>query len=386
MTLIVDDQSAQPGTHVVLIGIGDYPFLKDGSAPPAQTFDLHMEMGQLSSPPRSLGELATWFSDTQNGFNNPDRPLRSLELLCSASQDPFEWTDPAGAKHAIGRATAANVSQAVLDWKARASRSADNLAVFYFCGHGLSFGESQNSLLLEDWGGDTNDPANRAISFNDMRLGLMNQCDARQQCYFIDACRTPPTKAYIDKYGAALGARIVGGGLNRQIRDIVAPAFFATRLMAKAYGFTDQSSLFTQGMLRCFRGVASRDAASGWEVTVEAMAEGINKSVESLAFATQPQYCQPLETGQSFMLHRVRDDPEVIVKVFTRDLNLLPSTIFVHLCESTNETVERPPGELPWWLPVTMGKHTFKALAAANRQELGSRSKTVSPPSSEIGL
>ena len=179
MTLLVDDQSAQPGTHVLLIGVGDYPFLKGGSAPAAKQFDLHMEMGQLSSPPRSLGELATWFSDPQHGFNNPDRPLRSLELLCSAPQ-PFEWTDSAGAKHAIARSQTPAVRQAVLDWKARASRNPENLCVFYYCGHGLSFGESQNSLLLDDWGGDTNDPMTSAIS-DEMRLGLMVQCDARFQ-------------------------------------------------------------------------------------------------------------------------------------------------------------------------------------------------------------
>ena len=52
MALVLDDQSPEPGTHVLLIAVGDYPHLKGGSAP--KQFELHMGMGQLSSPPHSL--------------------------------------------------------------------------------------------------------------------------------------------------------------------------------------------------------------------------------------------------------------------------------------------------------------------------------------------
>jgi hypothetical protein len=136
MTVLLDDGTPQPGTHALLIGVGSYPFLKDGSAPPAERFKLHMNMGQLSSPPKSVEHLGRWFLDDQNGFHNPDRPLRSLEVLCSATP-ALELTVPGGAKATIAPAQTQAVRQAILDWKTRAGRHEENLGILYFCGHGL---------------------------------------------------------------------------------------------------------------------------------------------------------------------------------------------------------------------------------------------------------
>jgi len=385
MTVILDDQSNDPGTHVLLIGVGDYPFLKDGSAPPQNAFDLHMDLGQLPSPPISLSEVATWFCDDQHGFHNPPRPLRSLQVLASAAT-PLEWVHPNEAKHTIQRATMANVQQAINDWKSRADRNPENLCVLYFCGHGLSFGESQNSLLMEDFGRNQNNPMQGAIAIDKLHLGMRVQCQAKYQCYFVDACRNSPSNAFITRFGTETGDQVIAGGLSKNIRDKAAPIFFATQLAAAAYGFADQPSLFTQGLLRCFRGVGSRDADDHWEVTVAAVAEGVNKCVESLAFQTQPQFCQPRDTGVSFMLHRLRADPEVVVKVFMRDAQLLPTTMLVHVCETTNEEDSREPLNMPWWLPVRLGHHRFKAIAKPGDQLINERTRFVAPPSAEVGL
>lgn len=385
MTVLFDDGIAAPGTHGLLLGVGTYPFLKEGSAPEAERFKLHMNMGQLSSPPRSVEALARWFLDAEGGFHNPERPLRSLQVLCSAVP-PVALPGPGGAATVIAGARRAAVHQAILDWKARAGRHEENLAIFYFCGHGLSFGEIQNALLLEDFGANHADPMADAIAFDELRLGLMRHSAARYQVHFIDACRTLPTREFTDQYGdTSTGEAVVAGGLGRQMRDKIAPVFFATGLAAAAYGLPDQASLFTQGLLRCLRGVGSRDADDHWDVTVPAVAEGINKCVESLAFQTQPQYCQPRDTGQSFILHRLRSDPEVIVKVFTRDEALLPQTILAHISEA-NVRTERPPLGVPWWVPLPLGRYTFEAVSAANAAVIGQRTKHVSPPGAEVGL
>jgi hypothetical protein len=384
--VLFDDASTDSGTHVLLIGVGDYPFLKDGSAPPAKRFAHHMRMGQLSSPSKSVEELGKWFVNGPSGFHNPDRPLRSLQMLCSAAA-VFEWTLPGGAKQPVAKATTTEVTQAIKDWMARASRNEGNLAFLYFCGHGLSFGEVRNSLLLEDFGGDIHDPMSRAIAFDELRLGLVNQSAARYQCYFIDACRTLPTREFVNDFGDEnVGIAVISGGLNRRLRDKLAPVFFASGLASAAYGLQDQASLFMQGMLRCFRGVGSRDADDHYAVTIDAVAEGINKCVESLAFQTQPQYCQPRDVGQSFTLHRLRGDPEVIVKVFTRDETLLAKSILSHTRHGTNDRTERKPLAVPWWVPLPLGTYTFEAVSVANSTVVGSRSKHVAPPGAEVGL
>jgi hypothetical protein len=239
-------------------------------------------------------------------------------------------------------------------------------------------------LLLEDFGRNSANPMADAVAFDELRLGLMRQCEARYQVHLIDACRNLPTREFTDLYGDTnSGDPVVAGGLSRKIRDKIAPVFFATGLAAAAYGLPNEASLFTQGLLRCLRGVGSRDADDHWEVTIPAIAEGINKCVESLAFQTQPQYCQPRDTGQSFILHRLRSDPEVIVKVFTRDQTLLSEAILAHINEA-NVRVERPPLSVPWWIPLPLGKYTFEAVR--NAVVIGQRSKHVSPPGADVGL
>lgn len=385
MTVLLDDGQANPGTHVLLVGVGDYPYLKDGDD--AKPFDMSMGMGQLSSPSLSVQALATWFMDTNAGFHNPDRPLRSIQVLSSAD-GPVQVNGAGGAEHSVNRARMPSVKQAVIDWMARAGRNSENLAVFFFCGHGLAFGEAENALLLEDFGGNPANPMADAIAFDSMRLGVLRHCAANHQIHLIDACRTPPTKEFLDTYGNhATGDPIAAAGLSRKLRDKIAPVYFATGLASAAYGLNGQPSLFTQGLLQSMRGAASRDKDDHWEVQVPALAEGINKCVASMSFQVQPQYCQPHETGPELMIHRLRTDPEVIVKVFTRDSNLLPQAILAHVCEDTAAREERPPDPAPWWVALTTGSYRFEALAAGDRTKvLGQRRRYVVPPGVEVGL
>lgn len=383
MTVLLDDSANQPGTHVLIIGVGTYAFLKGGKG---AEFKHHMSMGQLSSPPESATELTEWFLDAADGFHNPDRPLRSLQLLCS-SDDGLTWPAQGGGNTPIERATTANVKKAIAAWVSRANRDEDNLALFYFCGHGLSFGQTQNSLLLESWGENGLDPMCDALAFDEMRLGLMQQCKARHQCHFVDACRSVPTKEYRDEFGTRTGEPVVAGGVSNRVRNKIAPVYFATGLASAAYGLDKQPSLFAQGVLLAFRGTASRDADDHWDVGVSAMAEGINKGVESLAFQTQPQYCQPLEAGQSLILHRLRRDPEVIVKVWMHDETLLGKAVLA--CTSADMALrkEREPRAVPWWVPLPLGIYNFEALASDNRANvIGKRTKNIAPPSAEVRL
>lgn len=385
MTILLDDGLADPGTHVILIGVGDYPYLEDGHG--GRTFEMAMGMGQLSSPPASVRALKDWFLDTDAGFHNPDRPLRSLQMLCS-DVGQVSVADAGGVVRSVDRARMFTVKKAITDWIARSSRNPENLAIFFFCGHGLAFGEAENSLLLEDFGGTPINPMDDAIAFDSFRLGVMRHCAARHQIHLIDACRTPPTKEFLDVYGGdETGNPIAVAGLSRKLRDKIAPVYFATGLGAAAYGLTGQASLFTQGLLKSMRGPASRDKDPHWEVQVVALAEGINKCLASMVFQVQPQYCQPHEAGQELMIHRLRTDPEAIVKVFTRDPELLPHAVLAHVFEGTQQRTERPPEAAPWWLALPKGPYRFEALSSSNRTEvLGQSKKYVIPPCVDVGL
>src|SRR5271166_2453707 len=66
-----------PGTHVLLVGIGTYPYLIGGAEPRP---DIAEGMRQLDAPSKSARSVADWFLGE---FNNPDRPLASLALVLS---------------------------------------------------------------------------------------------------------------------------------------------------------------------------------------------------------------------------------------------------------------------------------------------------------------
>lgn len=387
MTLAIDDGSNEPGTHALLIGVGSYPFLHEGAKPEAERLPHHMKIGQLSSPPHSLKAFADWLADGAQGFNNDERPLRSLELLCSGAA-PFAWGPPGQPALPIDRADMAHVRKAIIDWKARGNRNPENMTIFYFCGHGLQLSTSENSLLMEDFGSDHADPMQHAVAFTGMRLGLQAQCAAKYQIHFIDACRSQPTDAFLDAYGAdSSGQRVIAGALSNAIRNRLTPVFFATGLLSAAYGQPGQPSIFMQGMLKCFRGVGSRENADHYAVIPEAIGEGINKCVESLAFSKVPQFCQPQEAGHPFTFHRIRGNPEVLVKLFTRDETQLAEAIFAHTREGTPDRVELlPPQPTPWWVPLPLGRYVFEAVRSPDASPIGKTTRDVQPPVTQVSL
>src|SRR5688572_33370818 len=81
MSLIFDESDSSPQTHVFLIGVGGYPYLKDGELAIAQEGELN-SLGQLSSPQVSIYKLY----QTIVSLHNDQcwvRPLGSVEVVLS---------------------------------------------------------------------------------------------------------------------------------------------------------------------------------------------------------------------------------------------------------------------------------------------------------------
>jgi hypothetical protein len=70
------DPTVVPGTHVLVIGAGQYPHLIGGEAPAQKTDGLR----QLSSPPMSARAFAEWML---RDYQCPGKELASLSLLVS---------------------------------------------------------------------------------------------------------------------------------------------------------------------------------------------------------------------------------------------------------------------------------------------------------------
>jgi Caspase domain len=200
-----DPQSV--GTHVFIIGVGEYPCLLGGD--PKRLLENPMSLKQLSSPPESARALANWFLERQGslpatvGFHNSDAPLATVEMLLSPSQTYTR----AGGDVLVDPATRANIADGFARWKARASAHAGNTAVFYFCGHGVS--GANDCLLPSDFGAINRDnPWADAIDITETARA-MRRLVSGPLYFLIDACRqasrdalspgaTPPALAYVD--------------------------------------------------------------------------------------------------------------------------------------------------------------------------------------------
>jgi hypothetical protein len=125
------------GTHVFIIGVGEYRSLIGGKG---KVLEKTMGLKQLSSPPVSAEALASWFlgrqglSHAQVGFHHPGAPLATMEMLLSP---PQPYTQPGGSEVLIDTASNYNIAQGFDRWVERAAANDNNIAVFYFCGHGV---------------------------------------------------------------------------------------------------------------------------------------------------------------------------------------------------------------------------------------------------------
>ena len=121
-------------------------------------------------------------------YNFPGKQLASLSLLLSEAV-PRPFVNPkTGQSYDVAIAEIVAILTAVREWKARGDSSPDNRLIFYFCGHGISESEDV-ALLAADFNGDDDNPLNQALDLRKLMLGL-NRCQASEQVFFIDACRS----------------------------------------------------------------------------------------------------------------------------------------------------------------------------------------------------
>lgn len=167
---LIDRQlpAGSPGVHALVVGVGHYD---DASV-----------AGLAGAAPSALA-FAEWLLTKQT---LPGLALGSIDVLASQpSGAPVTWQ---GASLPAPNCQA--LQDAVDGWHARAAGSPDNLAVFYFCGHGIELGGLQ-SLMLADLNLGSADPFGNAIAFDELVRG-MDSCGARRQLFVIDACRELP--------------------------------------------------------------------------------------------------------------------------------------------------------------------------------------------------
>jgi hypothetical protein len=299
MTLIVDNPCDGPGIHVLAIGVGAYRHLRDGADPVA-----HDTLGltQLSGPPRSAAAFVDWVI---HRMRHPRATLCTVDLLTSS---PITRDGPDGRPVTVETASMANVAAAFREWYDRCDKNSDNVALLYFCGHGVE--RESPFLLLDDFGASRFTLLENAIDIGDL-YEAMAACAARSQYYFVDTCREIPFE-FLER---------MSGNANRPLdRKLIgeprtdAALLFATAGGAKSYGRRDQVTRFTTALVRALDGLGGRPDGASWVVEVGGLQTALTRMLSTSSDGTPPQRPALRSTG-SAPLHVCSEPPIVPVAV-----------------------------------------------------------------------
>jgi hypothetical protein len=255
-----------PQTHALVIGVGAYPHLLGGTVVEREPATVLRGLGQLTSPVVSASDFALWLTRHADGFV---KPLASVQLLLSPGTAVVPENVPAG----VEAATFTNIRAAFKNWVERCDQSSDNLGLFFFCGHGV---QAEVMLLLpEDFGEDSNAPWDTAIDFSTTFTG-MNDCKAKTQCYFLDACRERPIEVL----------KTVGGAHGRPLKTTQqlrftprdAPVLLSAPQGWQAQGPANEKSYFTEALIRSLEGFgANRKVGHNWIVRTNSLVEAVKE-------------------------------------------------------------------------------------------------------------
>jgi hypothetical protein len=371
MTTLFLEPAAGPGTHIFLIGVGHYPHLPDGGHA-VQVRKSH-GMKQLESPP--LSALA--FLDWAVALNNSEAPLKSIEACISAGA-PFSCREGPEGPISIAEATYAEVQTAAEIWYGRATSDPDNVAIFYFCGHGMGDGV-RTQLLLSDYGA-AGVPMRNAIDFNGFRLA-MSQCAAQKQIFFVDACRTVDPTMLVDPNN--MGSALLPADVTKVYRG-ANPAFFAAQIGHRAFAPIGRVSYFTSALIKGLNSYGvTRSRGMKWCVQPQQLQVAIATLMQS---PQTPLACSVDGIiGRGFVIHEIVGPPQVLL-----DINLSveeANPIAVICCESGGRVEQRGNSDTPWRAVVYPGMCTVSAAFPAGSPYLATPFQDyVFPPSQDIQL
>lgn len=378
--------AAEPAVHAFVIGVGDYPFLKGGG----QERPKHWELGQLSSAPLSALEIARWLAadlSLPRIGKQPARALGSLELLVSQAGGPARFQDPGDPRAApidIDRADLDHVKAAFARWFQRASSHEDNIALFLFSGHGIEKGK-WHGLLLDGFDATKPDPFEDVIDFDEFSLG-MDQCPARQQCFFVDACRNTPDQL-LAKVGTNRGAPLVTPAYDSPSdipRD--AAVIRATAAHQAAYGIAGEPTRFASALLRALRGAGCTEFGGLWGVRTDNIVFHLNAllNYESASRALPAQIVNgPGGDSAGFTLH-VPDKPIVPIVVGCEPETDMPLADLA-ISRAQQPVTSRAPAASAWELDVELDEYEVVARFPNGRPERRKRI-VAQPPIREVRL
>ncbi|RXH07627.1 hypothetical protein EAS56_31775 [Bradyrhizobium guangzhouense] len=262
--LFFEDEEAGDGPqlHALIIGVDHYPHLGLAGAT-ERGLPL---LSNLSSPSVSARALAHWLVGHKKWLHR--MKLGSVNLV--AAPVPAN-----GAAAASTRGSLSKISVAFDDWFGRCNQNVDNVALFYFCGHGLQ--KDVLLLLPEDFGALKHNPWTQMIDFHATYRGMAN-CAARTQYFIVDACREWSEDFVLDLNvrGVALGR----SDLRKQGARLAPALYGAAPGLAALSLKTRAVSRLTSAVIDCLGGKAAVRHNDRWRVNIERLGQAAKDIVE----------------------------------------------------------------------------------------------------------
>ncbi|WP_333735704.1 caspase family protein [Streptomyces sp. IBSBF 2806] len=291
MTELMVTDGPGPRVHALVIGVGHYPYTGRGHGRGA-ALRLLDDLPAVTVPEPSATKIAQWLLATERSA--PDPPMGTVDVLISPSPpspgSPPERREPARVRLASGQHV--NVESAAFDnlrhafrrWRNRCDSHADNIALFYFCGHGWQFGEQL--LLFEDLGANPDRLLENSVELGHIRA-LMRHARARTQIYFVDACRElPPDLISLGSTPGVLGDVPL---LNGPLETIDSAVFFSTAPGHVAFGDPNAATPYTDALIASLDGLGARRDGTNWAVTSGSLAANLGRVIEWRRTANQRQ-------------------------------------------------------------------------------------------------
>lgn len=279
----------KPSLHAFIIGVAHYPHLQGGGGRLAKN---PLQLPQVTTPQYTAAAIAEWFATK---YHNPQVPLGSVELLISpAKSSPTTATQRVPATDS---ATMAQIKKSFEAWETRAGSHPDNIAVFYFCGHGV---QKVNQFLLPS---DFGDPAEteaweNCIDFDGMRVG-MRACKAQTQLFFVDACRETPPEQLNE---IPTGHRLISSNESNDVKAFA--VYNAAAEKHQAFGPEDGPTYFCEALLVALRIGAEGRGDRSFVVDTFSLGNAIGKVMQSYGQRYNKKLrCNPSQSGEPVGIH-----------------------------------------------------------------------------------
>ncbi|MCP4185157.1 MAG: hypothetical protein GY761_17910 [Hyphomicrobiales bacterium] len=363
--------------HAIVIGVGFYPHLLNGGGDLTSSHD---GMRQLTSPPISARLMADWFIEK---FHHPGYPGKTVSLLLAESS-PKEYVNPVTAEqYAVELANFDEFSEAISRWKERGNQHIDDLLIFYFCGHGISEGNSM-VILPSDFGSNKDNAYRNAIDFVSLYDALA-QYKARHQFFFVDACRSSSDTLSGNNGVDLLQVR------PRTVEGVrIAPIFYSTLSGDAAHGRKGKSSIFTEALVDSLNDFAAVDneGEDDWRVSNFTLSRTLDHLMkrEMQNGTNLTQVPDSTEIRDEFYLNHLKSTPKTNLYIESNPEDKLEKA---HLHCTVDDTflIERDPEPgKEWSVSIPSGEVSVNATLDGELNPRPDKQVHASPPFKRVRL